>query len=87
MNNNVRIRRILAWVIDWNLSGLPCMLYSTLFMDVFRRPSVQNMVYILIMLLLIILYPVTFIFRDLICLTDRMGRQSDDFCSNTGFKT
>lgn len=66
MNNNVRIRRILAWVIDWNLSGLPCMLYSTLFMDVFRRPSVQNMVYILIMLLLIILYPVTFIFRDLI---------------------
>ncbi len=66
MDNNVRIRRMLAFIIDWNLSGLPCMLYSTVFMDVFKRPSIQNMIYILIMFLLIILYPVTFVLRDFI---------------------
>lgn len=66
MSNNVRIRRILAWMIDWNLSGLPCMIYTTIFMDVFKRPSIQNMGYILIMMLLIFLYPVIFVFRDLI---------------------
>lgn len=75
MNNNVRIRRILAWIIDWNLSGLPCMLYTTIFMDVFKRPSIQNLGYILIMMLLVFLYPVTFVLRDLIFRGRSVGKR------------
>ncbi|MBQ6717937.1 MAG: RDD family protein [Clostridia bacterium] len=75
MNNNVRIRRILAWIIDWNLSGLPCMLYTTIFMDVFKRPSIQNLGYILIMMLLVFLYPVIFVFRDLIFRGRSVGKR------------
>lgn len=75
MNNNVRIRRILAWIIDWNLSGLPCMLYTTIFMDAFKRPSIQNLGYILIMMLLVFLYPVIFVFRDLIFRGRSVGKR------------
>ena len=75
MNTNVRIRRIIAWIIDWNLSGLPCLLYTTIFMDVFKRPSFKNIVYILIFMLLVFLYPVTFVFRDVIFKGRSIGKR------------
>ena len=75
MNTNVRIRRIIAWIIDWNLSGLPCLLYTTIFMDVFKRPSFQNIGYILIFMLLVFLYPVTFVFRDVILKGRSIGKR------------
>ena len=75
MNTNVRIRRIIAWIIDWNLSGLPCLLYTTIFMDVFKRPSFQNIGYILIFMLLVFLYPVTFVFRDVIFKGRSIGKR------------
>ena len=75
MNTNVIIRRIIAWIIDWNLSGLPCLLYTTIFMDVFQRPSFQNIGYILIFMLLVFLYPVTFVFRDVIFKGRSIGKR------------
>lgn len=75
MNNNVRLRRIIAWIIDWNLSGLPCLLYTTIFMDVFKQPSFQNIGYILIFMLLVFLYPVTFVFRDVIFKGRSIGKR------------
>ena len=75
MNTNVRIRRIIAWIIDWNLSGLPCLIYTTIFMDVFKRPSIQSMGYILIFMILVFLYPVTFVFRDVIFKGRSIGKR------------
>ena len=75
MNTNARIRRIIAWIIDWNLSGLPCLLYTTIFMDMFKQPSIQNMSYILIFMLLAFLYPVTFVFRDVIFKGRSIGKR------------
>ena len=75
MNNNVRLRRIIAWIIDWNLSGLPCLLYTTIFMDVFKQHSFQNIGYILIFMLLAFLYPVTFVFRDVIFKGRSIGKR------------
>ena len=75
MSNNVRFRRIIAWIIDWNLSGLPCLLYTTIFMDVFKRPSIQSVGYILIFVLLVFLYPVTFVFRDVIFKGRSIGKR------------
>ena len=75
MNTNVRIRRIIAWIIDWILSGLPCLLYTTIFMEVFKRPSFQNIGYILIFMLLVFLYPVTFVFRDVIFKGRSIGKR------------
>lgn len=75
MNNNVRVRRIIAWIIDWNLSGLPCLLYTTIFMEVFKRPSIQSIGYILIFMLLVLLYPITFVFRDVIFKGRSIGKR------------
>ena len=75
MSNNVRFRRIIAWIIDWNLSGLPCLLYTTIFMNVFKRPSIQSVGYILIFVLLAFLYPVTFVFRDVIFKGRSIGKR------------
>ena len=75
MNYNVRFRRIIAWIIDWNLSGLPCLLYTTIFMDVFKRPSIQSVGYILIFVLLVFLYPVTFVFRDVVFKGRSIGKR------------
>ena len=75
MNTNVRIRRIIAWIIDWNLSGLPCLIYTTIFMDVFKRPSIQSMGFILIFMILVFLYPVTFVFRDVIFKGRSIGKR------------
>ena len=75
MNTNVRFRRIIAWIIDWNLSGLPCLLYTIVFMDVFKRPSFQNIGYILIFLLLLFLYPITFVMRDVIFKGRSIGKR------------
>ena len=75
MSNNVRFRRIIAWIIDWNLSGLPCLLYTTIFMNVFKTPSIQSVGYILIFVLLVFLYPVTFVFRDVIFKGRSIGKR------------
>ena len=75
MNTNVRIRRIIAWIIDWNLSGLRCLLYTTIFMDMFKQPSFQNIGYILVFMLLVFLYPITFVFRDVIFKGRSIGKR------------
>jgi len=72
MNNNVCIRRILAWIIDWNLSGIPCIIFSTL---CFNPPSLQNMALVLIFLFLFIMYPVTFVLRDVIFKGRSVGKR------------
>ncbi len=75
MNNNSIIRRIVAWIIDWNLSGLPCMIYTTIFMEVFKRPSFENIGYILIFILLVFLYIIAFVFRDVIFMGRSVGKR------------
>ena len=66
MNNNVLVRRIIAWIIDWNLSGIPCMLFLALNPDFARYPTLQNAGVALLFVLLVFLYPVLFVFRDVI---------------------
>lgn len=75
MNNNVCLRRIIAWIIDWNLSGLPCMLYMILFMDVFKQPSTQTIGYILLLMLLEFLGLVAFVLRDVIFKGRSIGKR------------
>lgn len=75
MNNDVRIRRIVAWIIDWNLSGLPSLLFVAFLRDCLTRPSFQNAGVLLILLALILLYPVLFVFRDVIFKGRSIGKR------------
>ncbi len=75
MDNNVRMRRIIACIIDWWLSLLPCLIYVISFYRYFIRPSFQNIVLMLIFILLVFLLFITFIFRDVICKGRSIGKQ------------
>ena len=44
-------------------------------MDVFKRPSIQSMGFILIFMILVFLYPVTFVFRDVIFKGRSIGKR------------
>lgn len=66
MNKSTIIRRILAWIIDWNLSCLPCFLYYLAIRDDIEHLMTQNPAYPLIFIFLVLLVPVTFVFRDVI---------------------
>lgn len=75
MNNNVRLRRIFAWVIDWNLSGLPCLIYLFLFFDYFEQPTLKNIGFFLIYVLLFLLQPVVFVLKDVIFKGRSIGKR------------
>ena len=58
---NVRIKRCIAWGIDWLLNCLPCLLYTTLLVP--ARPSVKD---VLGLLLLVPATFILFVLRDVI---------------------
>ena len=66
MNKSVVLRRFLAAIIDWNLFGLPIIIYTNIFDDVFLRPSFQHSGHLLALVLLVVLMYALFILKDAI---------------------
>ena len=60
-----KIRRLAAWLIDWNLIGFVLLLVISAYMAFFEQEGASQ-AEILILLFLILSYPVCFILRDLI---------------------
>ncbi|MBR5187385.1 MAG: helix-turn-helix domain-containing protein [Clostridia bacterium] len=60
-----KIRRLGAWLIDWNLIGFVLLLVISAYMAFFEQEGASQ-AEILILLFLILSYPVCFILRDLI---------------------
>lgn len=71
----VIIRRILAWIVDWNLSLLPCFIYTTILKKYFVTPSFDNVIFVLFLMALIILSFVAFVFRDVIFKGRSIGKR------------
>ena len=59
----MKLKRILAWIIDWNLCGVPALLYATLYMYVIGETSVVGT---LVFVLFVLSYPAIFALRDVI---------------------
>ena len=60
-----KIRRLAAWLIDWNLIGFVLLLVISAYMAFFEQEGASQ-AEILILLFLILSYPICFILRDLI---------------------
>ncbi len=61
----MKLRRILAWVIDWNLCGIPALIYSLIFRAITEAQGL-NAVYALIFVLFVLSYPALFVVRDVL---------------------
>ncbi|MBQ4317464.1 MAG: helix-turn-helix domain-containing protein [Clostridia bacterium] len=63
----VKWRRLLAWVVDWNIIGLTVMLLVSVFSAVMDSISKSDSTAVsVITMLLMLLYPICFVLRDLI---------------------
>jgi len=58
----LRIKRIIAWIIDWNLSGILPLVYALFF----ERLTQYGWPIYLLFVLLVLSMPVTFVLRDVI---------------------
>ncbi len=75
---NVKLRRIAAWIIDWNITGLVTtvlwsilvLVITSLNLTIAKDPFVFTLA-----LLTILTYPICFILRDLICGGRSLGKQ------------
>ena len=36
----MKLKRILAWIIDWNISGIPALLYALIFRKIAEAQSI-----------------------------------------------
>lgn len=61
----MKLRRILAWVTDWNLCGIPALIYA-LFFSALTEVQGLKTVYVLIFILFVLCYPVLFVVRDVL---------------------
>lgn len=72
----VKLRRILAWIIDWNIIGFSVVLLLSIlsvFMDSVSK--LDSSVAAVIPMLLILMYPICFVLRDLIFGGKSLGKR------------
>lgn len=58
----MKLRRILAWIIDWNLCGVPALIYALIFKSITEVKAV----YALIFVIFVLSFPSLFVVRDVL---------------------
>ena len=61
----MKLKRILAWVIDWNLSGIPALVCALIFREIAKSQKL-NPLFVLIFAFFVLSFPAIFVFRDVI---------------------
>jgi uncharacterized RDD family membrane protein YckC len=61
----MKLRRILAWIIDWNLCGAPAIIYASIFKSITETQAVKA-IYALLFVLFVLSFPTLFVVRDVL---------------------
>ena len=61
----MKLKRILAWIIDWNISGIPAILYALIFRKIAEAQSITA-IGALLFVFFVLSFPAIFVFRDVI---------------------
>ena len=61
----MKLKRILAWIIDWNISGIPALLYALIFRKIAETQSITA-IGALLFVFFVLSFPAIFVFRDVI---------------------
>ncbi len=59
------VKRMLAWVIDWNLSGLPALIYARILVEMSETRKIP-VIFLLLFVLFVFSFPTLFVLRDAI---------------------
>jgi len=71
-----KIRRIFAWIIDWNMIGSTVLLAVAVFLALFKEEIEKESAFVIVALILLILsYPILFILRDFIMGGRSLGKR------------
>ena len=71
---DIRFRRCAAWFVDWILSCFPCLLFTIVFMPLFKRPSFSDGI-LWLFVVFVLWIPLSFIFRDVIWKGRSVGKR------------
>lgn len=69
-----KIRRIFAWLIDWNLIGIIVLLAVAIFLSLYQE-NTENLFIIVALVLLMLSYPILFVLRDFIMGGRSLGKR------------
>ncbi len=73
---SVKWRRLLAWVIDWNIIGFSVIFLAAIVSAVLKSTSYADSgVAALVLMFIMLLYPLCFVFRDLIFCGRSLGKR------------
>ena len=61
----MKLRRILAWIIDWILCGIPALIYAFIFKTITEAQGLK-VVYALVFVLFVLSFPALFVVRDVL---------------------
>lgn len=61
----MKTKRVLAWIIDWNISGIPALLYAFIFRKVVETQGI-SVIGALLFAFFVLSFPAIFVFRDII---------------------
>ena len=61
----LKLKRIVAFIIDWVLSGIPAIIYASIFWEISKTEGL-NAVNVILFLLFFLSYPTIFVLRDVI---------------------
>lgn len=76
----VKFKRILAFLIDWNITGIPIFLISSLIVVILETNNVADWITGWCMLFLILLFPIGVILRDFIWKGRSIGKRITGLC-------
>lgn len=62
----MKLRRILAWIIDWNIIGFSTLTFTSLVACLFNNQTEFSAAQFIALLVCILAYPICFMLRDLI---------------------
>ncbi|MBR2342639.1 MAG: helix-turn-helix domain-containing protein [Clostridia bacterium] len=72
----VKVRRIFAWIIDWNIIGIIALLSVALFFALFKESvEKENAFATALLILLILSYPIAFVLRDFVMGGRSLGKR------------
>ena len=60
------LKRIFAWIIDWNICGLPAVVYSFVWQQMLQTEADIKLWHVLLFFLFFVSYPALFVFRDIL---------------------